>query len=165
MGGVTVRFMVVYEDSDDMTGHETPQPDLARSANLQDRQCSGLESLRSVRNSARAGTPSTEVKRRFGSGRVEVCTSEWSRACTRRDQYGLYGVFDRRPKRPDLIQAQEPLGRLLRFSPAGGRVIVDCHPMRSRERGTRFLTRRASGVLGRSPLIRRRKGEARGINC
>ena len=165
MGAETTRLMADCEDSGDMTGHDVPQPDLAGMANRQDCQCFGLQSLGSERDGARADMRSIEVKERFCFGGVEACPGGRAPACAGQDRYGLNDVLDRAPKQPDLIQVHEPLRRMLRFSRVGGGTIIDCQPMRTCERETSLLTRRASGLLGRSLLIRRKNGEARGVNC
>ena len=53
-----------------------------------------------------------EVKRRSGSGAVEVSDNEWAAACNLRDRYWLHAAFDCGTPRPRLVKVRDPFGRL-----------------------------------------------------
>ena len=60
-----------------------------------------------------------EVKGRAGRGEVLVSDNEWAKACTLRDRYWLYVVWDCGSAHPYAIPIADPFGRLLARSRGG----------------------------------------------
>ena len=49
----------------------------------------------------------------MGYGSIELSDNEWSRACTLRESYWLYVVFDCATPQPRLVRIRDPFGKLL----------------------------------------------------
>ncbi|MCC6533590.1 MAG: DUF3883 domain-containing protein [Burkholderiales bacterium] len=64
-----------------------------------------------------------EVKGRTGATHVELMENEWARACSAREKYWLYAVFDCDSAAPRLVRVQDPFATLL--AKARGSVVVD----------------------------------------
>jgi len=64
-----------------------------------------------------------EVKGRVGTGTIELSENEYGKACTLRDRYWLYVVFDCEKHYPRLVRVQDPFGKLV--VRAKGSVVID----------------------------------------
>jgi hypothetical protein len=65
---------------------------------------------------------SIEVKGRATKGDVEVSANEWAKACSMREDYWLYAVYDCATPNPHLARVQDPFGNLIAKSK--GSVLV-----------------------------------------
>jgi len=54
-----------------------------------------------------------EIKGRVGMGTIEMSENEYGKACTLRERYWLYVVFDCEKQYPRLIRVQDPFGKLV----------------------------------------------------
>ncbi len=68
-----------------------------------------------------------EVKGRVGTGTIELSENEYGKACTLRDRYWLYVVFDCEKHYPRLVRVQDPFGKLV--VRAKGSVLIDSRPI------------------------------------
>ncbi len=64
-----------------------------------------------------------EVKGRVGTGPIELSENEYGKACTLRNRYWLYVVFDCEKRYPRLVRVQDPFGKLI--VRAKGSVLID----------------------------------------
>ena len=105
---IAVKVATAYEESFGAKVKDVSQPELARRVGLLD--WPGFDLL-----SHRAGAEhrAIEVKGRAGTGGIEVRDNEWAKACTLRDRYWLYVVFDCASARPRLVRVRDPFGKLL----------------------------------------------------
>ena len=55
--------------------------------------------------------------------RKHISDNEWAKACTLRDQYWLYVVFDCATPRPRLLRVRDPFGALI--AKAKGGMTID----------------------------------------
>ena len=105
---IAVKVATAYEESFGAKVKDVSRPELARRAGLPD--WPGFDLL-----SRRVGAEhrAIEVKGRAGTGGIEVRDNEWAKACTLRDRYWLYVVFDCASARPRLMRVRDPFGKLL----------------------------------------------------
>jgi hypothetical protein len=103
-----VRIARAYEQQRQRIVTDVSTPALAREAGLGDHPGFDLVSV------APDGSKRLiEVKGRAARGAIEVTENEWARACTARDQYWMYAVFDCASPGPLLRRVQDPFGSLL----------------------------------------------------
>ncbi|GIX16208.1 MAG: hypothetical protein KatS3mg119_0394 [Rhodothalassiaceae bacterium] len=93
--------------------HDMLRPALARAARLHGWSGFGLRSLRPATPHGPAEEGAIEVKCRAGPCGMEVSRIEWAKACNLRNRSWHYIAFDCAPRRPRLVKAQNPLGKLL----------------------------------------------------
>ena len=105
---IAVRIATAYEESFGAEVRDVSRPDLARRAGLGDWPGFDLLSVRS-KGERRA----IEVKGRTGVDGVEVSENEWAKACTLRNQYWLYVVYNCAGPRPRLVRVRDPFRNLL----------------------------------------------------
>ncbi len=105
---IAVRLARAYEEESGARVDDVSRPELARRAGLSD--WPGFDLL-----SRHPGTDkrAIEVKGRAHSGGIELKENEWANACTLRDGYWLYVVFDCATPRPRLVRVRDPFGKLL----------------------------------------------------
>ncbi len=105
---IAMEFARAHEEAAGATVQDVSRPELARRQGLGD--WPGFD-LRSRRPGGEERA--IEVKGRAGSGEVRLSDNEWSAACSQRDRYWLYVVFDCATARPRLVQVPDPFGRLV----------------------------------------------------
>ncbi len=105
---IAVRLARAYEEESGARVDDVSRPELARRAGLTD--WPGFDLL-----SRHPGTDkrAIEVKGRAHSGGIELKENEWANACTLRDGYWLYVVFDCATPRPRLVRVRDPFGKLI----------------------------------------------------
>jgi len=106
---VAMQVSVAHETALGATIEDVHTPALARAAGLPD--WPGFD-LRSHRPDGRV--LNIEVKGRSGQGEVELSENEWAKACSLREAYWLYVVYDcgtARPRPP--LRVSDPFGKLL----------------------------------------------------
>jgi hypothetical protein len=114
---IAVQVVWAYEETQGANVRDVSRPELSRSTGLED-WC-GFDLLsRRPSGEERA----IEVKGRAGIGDVELHENEWAKACTLRDRYWLYVVYECASASPRLLRVQDPFKLLVR---AKGGVIID----------------------------------------
>ena len=110
---IAVRVATAYEESFGAVVQDVSRPDLARLAGLTAWPGFDLKSCRPQTQDNPAHELAIEVKGRGGYGSIELSDNEWSRACTLRESYWLYVVFDCATPQPRLVRIRDPFGKLL----------------------------------------------------
>ena len=110
---IAVRVATAYEERFGAVVQDVSRPNLARLAGLRDWPGFDLKSRRPQTQDNPACELAIEVKGRSGYGSIELSDNEWSRACTLRDSYWLYVVFDCATPQPRLVRIRDPFGKLL----------------------------------------------------
>ena len=110
---IAVSVATAYEERFNADVKDVSRPALARRAGLTDWPGFDLLSERPADAKIPAQKLAIEVKGRRGYGGVEVSDNEWARACTLRDGYWLYVVFDCATAHPRLVRICDPFGKLL----------------------------------------------------
>ena len=110
---IAVRVATAYEERFGAVVQDVSRPNLARLAGLRDWPGFDLKSRRPQAQDNPAHELAIEVKGRSGYGSIELSDNEWSRACTLRESYWLYVVFDCATPQPRLVRIRDPFGKLL----------------------------------------------------
>ena len=110
---IAVERARAHEEAAGAVVHDVSRPALARRQGLGDWPGFDLRSLRTAGPQGPEEERAIEVKGRAASGPVEVSENEWAAACTQRDRYWLYVVFDCATSHPRLVKVRDPFGRLL----------------------------------------------------
>ena len=108
-----VRVARAYEEEAGALVRDVSTPALARAAGLSD--CPGFDLLSQRREGERA----IEVKGRVAVGDIELTENEWAKACTLRERYWLYVVYDCASLHPRLLRVQDPFAKLLVHAKGG----------------------------------------------
>ena len=119
---IAIDLTRAHEEAAGAVVHDVSRPVLSRAQGLGDWPGFDMLSLRPADAHGLAEDRAIEVKGRAGSGAVEVSENEWAVACTQRDRYWLYVVFDCATPRPRLVKVRNPFGRLL--AKAKGSVVI-----------------------------------------
>jgi len=115
---IAMKFAMAHEEAAGAAVRDVSKPNLARAAGLSDNPGFDLLSQHPIQ-----GQRGIEVKGRAGIGDVELTENEWAKACTQRDRYWLYAVFDCGSPHPRLLRVQDPFGKLI--VTAKGSVRID----------------------------------------
>ena len=105
---IAVEVATDYEKGCGAEVQDVSRPELARRAGLTDWPGFDLLSRR-----AEGERRAIEVKGRAGTGGIELRENEWAEACTLRDKYWLYVVFDCATPHPRLVRVRDPFAKLL----------------------------------------------------
>jgi len=115
---IAMKVAMAHEEAAGAAVRDVSKPNLARAAGLSDNPGFDLLSQHPIQ-----GQRGIEVKGRAGIGDVELTENEWAKACTQRDRYWLYAVFDCGSPHPRLLRVQDPFGKLI--VTAKGSVRID----------------------------------------
>ncbi len=114
---IAIEIVIAAETARGADVRDVSTPEKARLAGLSDHP--GFDLL-----SKRLGEErGIEVKGRVGTSAIELTDNEWARACTLRDRYWLYAVFDCGTPSPRLFRVQDPFGSLV--ATARGTVAIN----------------------------------------
>ncbi len=113
---IAVEMAIAYEKAQGADVFDVSTPVRAREVGLADYPGFDLLSKRS------GGARSIEVKGRAGRQGVALEENEWAKACTLRDDYWLYCVFDCGTASPRLLKVQDPFYKLVARS--RGRLMI-----------------------------------------
>jgi superfamily II DNA or RNA helicase/DNA-binding XRE family transcriptional regulator len=110
---IAVRVATAYEESLNAHVTDVSRPELARQAGLNNWPGFDLLSRRPQALGSTSEKLAIEVKGRRGRGGVQLQDNEWASACTNRNTYWLYVVFDCATPHPRLVRVRDPFGKLL----------------------------------------------------
>ena len=110
---IAMNVAIKHEETFGAVVTDVSNPALSRKAGFADWPGFDLKSERPD------GWRAIEVKGRARGGNIEISENEWAKACTMRDRYWLYVVYDCAGPNPSLNRIRDPFGALIFRSKAG----------------------------------------------